>query len=440
MYKHWLRGALAVAMIAGFAGNAGAVGLAGNYHETNGIIINIPQNQPLANCDASSDNARCHFKRQAFFGQGVGRTTAPAIGVPGATSIVGDPRAVGSAFTLPPGFMAQSQTEDAQVLGAVAIYLTTFFTASAPGANRDTNLGLTESAPGYVTPPNTRAFANRVFSVSNVSAFGQNNGLATTDPNYDYRQAINTTVTDTYNAGLERVSVTYSGGNGFSGTAALLLSGGGRLFIGGPNIDALGTPAQAPIIGVNPLASPSGAVQRERNGVGWNYVIGGGQPPGTLKTFGLDPHNPLPGGFCTSTAAPAMPPGCNIVVGFDTNGGPGPFPLPSATSQKHVFAWTTGNITITRQATRMAGAATILDTNTMIGDGHDAVSSFATGLRRNVGLVAGSYSRRTDGTGAQAINAQLSGMNLVFTPEPASAVALLAGVGLLGTMAVRRRR
>ena len=88
----------------------------------------------------------------------------------------------------------------------------------------------------------------------------------------------------------------------------------------------------------------------------------------------------------------------------------------------------------------MAGAATILDTNTLIGDGHDALSSFATGLRRNVGLVAGSYSKRTDGTGAQQMNAQLAGMNLVFTPEPASAVALLAGVGVLGTMAVRRRR
>ena len=88
----------------------------------------------------------------------------------------------------------------------------------------------------------------------------------------------------------------------------------------------------------------------------------------------------------------------------------------------------------------MAGANTIVDTNTMIGNGHDSTSSFATGLRRNVGLVAGSYSKRTDGTGSQQINAQLSGMNLVFTPEPASAAALLAGVGLLGTMAVRRGR
>ena len=440
MFKNWLRGALAVAMIAGFAGNAGAVGLAGNYHETNGIIINIPQNQPLAPCDASADNARCHFKRQAFFGQGAGNTTAPAIGVPGATSIVGDPRAVGSAFTLPPGFMNQTKTQDAQVLGNVAIYLVTSFMASAPRADRTLNGGLTESASGFVGNADTRAFANRAFSVGNLNAFGQNNGLATTDPNYQYRQAINTTITDTFNGGLERVTVTYSGGNGFSGTATLLLDGGGDLFIGGPNIDALGTPAQAPIIGVNPLGDGIAGNPAIRNGAGWNYVVAGGQAPGTLKTYGLDPHNPLPGGFCTSTAAPALPVGCNIVVGFDTNGGPGPFPLPSATSNKHMYAWTTGNITITRQATRMAGAATILDTNTMIGDGHDAVSSFATGLRRNVGLVAGSYSKRTDATGGQQINAQLSGMNLVFTPEPASAVALLAGVGLLGTMAVRRGR
>ena len=79
MFKNWLRGALSVAMIAGFAGTAGAVGLAGNYHETNGIIINIPQNQPLVACDAAAENARCHFKQQAFFGQGAGNTTAPAV-------------------------------------------------------------------------------------------------------------------------------------------------------------------------------------------------------------------------------------------------------------------------------------------------------------------------------------------------------------------------
>lgn len=431
MFKNWLRGALSVAMIAGFAGTAGAVGLAGNYHETNGIIINIPQNQPLVACDAASENARCHFKQQAFFGQGAGNTTAPQAGVIGATSITGDPRALGSPFELPQGFMAQTKTQDAQVLGNVAIYLVTSFMASAPGPDR---------VGGNVA---SRQFEQRAFSVGNLVAHGQNNGLTTADPNYAYRQAVNTTVTDTFNSGLERVTVTYSGGSGFSGTASLLLDGGGDLYIGGPNIDALITiPNAAPIIGLNPLGDGIVGNPVTRNGAGWNYVVTGGQAAGTVKGFGPGlgvTHAILPGGPCTSTAAPALPEGCNIVDGFASNG-VFMFNLPSATSAKHLYAWTTGAVSITRQGTRMAGAATIVDTNTMRGDGHDSVSSFATGLRRNVGLVAGSYSKRTDGTGGQQINAQLSGMNLVFTPEPASAAALLAGVGLLGTMAVRRGR
>ena len=435
MFNNWLRGALSVAMIAGFAGNAGAVGLAGNYHETNGIIINIPQNQPLVDCDAAKENARCHVKKQAYFGQGAANTTAPQAGVMGSTSIAGDPRAVGAAFELPEGFMAQTKTQDAQVLGNVAIYLITSFMASAPGPDR-VDYGGGANA-------DTRQFEQRTFSVGNLNAHGQNNGLTTGDPNYDYRKAVNTTVTDTFNGGLENVTVTYSGGQGFSGTASLLLDGGGDLYIGGPNIDALvGVPSYNPIIALNPLGDGIAGNPVTRNGAGWNYVVTGGQDAGTAKAFGLGvgvTHDIMPAGFCTSTAAPALPEGCNIVTGFASNGVT-MFPLPSATSAKHLYAWTTGTITITRVGTRMAGANTILDTNTMIGNGHDSTSAFATGLRRNVGLVAGSYSKRTDGTGSQQINAQLSGMNLVFTPEPASAAALLAGVGLLGTMAVRRGR
>ncbi|MEM9175530.1 MAG: PEP-CTERM sorting domain-containing protein [Myxococcota bacterium] len=440
MFKNWLRGALSVAMIAGFAGNAGAVGLAGNYHESNGIIINIPQNQPLVDCDASAENARCHAKGQGFFGLTPNiRTSAPARGAQGQTSTPGDARSVGASFTMPPNFMAQFETQDAQVLNNVAIYLITSFMASAPGDQRATNLGLTSMDVGYAPNADTRVFAPRVFSVANLTAHGQNNGLAQTDPNYMYRQAVNTTVTDTFNTGLENVTLTYSGG-GFSGTASLLLDGGGQLFVGGPNIDQLvGNPAFNPIIGRNPLGDGIAGNPQTRNGAGWGFVINGGQAQGTAKAFGLAATTVLPGGFCTSTVAPALPAGCNIVTGFDSTGFT-VFPFPSATSAKHVFAWTTGNVTVTRIGTRMQGGQTIVDTQIMIGDGHDSVSTFATGVRRNVGLVAGSYSKRTDGTGGQQINAQLAGMNLVFTPEPASAVALLAGVGLLGTMAVRRGR
>ena len=293
--------------------------------------------------------------------------------------------------------------------------------------------------PGFVPNPHTRAFAPRTFSTANRSAFGQNNGLATTDSSYRYRQAIETTLSDTFNEGLARVTVSYRGGGGFSGTAGLLLDGSGELFIGGPNIDALGTPAEAPIVGRVPIGDHVSGNPLLWNGAGWDYVVTTVQSPGTLKTFGLDPHDPIPGGLCSSTTAPALPPGCNVVVGFDTNGGPGPFSLPGATAEKHLFPWTTGTVTITVLSVRQFGGGAFLESRTFIGRGHDVTSSFATGPRRNVGLVAGSYSLRTDGMGGEQINAQLAGMNLVFTPEPSSALALLFGIGALGGLAARRR-
>ena len=173
--------------------------------------------------------------------------------------------------------------------------------------------------------------------------------------------------------------------------------------------------------------------------MGWDYVVTTAQDAGTLKTYGLGTHDPLPGGLCTSMTAPALPPGCNVVVGFDTNGGPGPFPLPSATAKRHVFPWTTGTVTITVY-NDLGPQFTFDRTTTIVGRGHDVTSSVATGRRRNVGLVAGSYSIRTDATGGSQINAQLAGMNLVFTPEPSSTLALLAGVGLLCRLVVRRGR
>ena len=61
------------------------------------------------------------------------------------------------------------------------------------------------------------------------------------------------------------------------------------------------------------------------------------------------------------------------------------------------------------------------------------------GVQRNVGLVAGSYTRRLDGVPTLQLNTQLLGVNLKFTPEPGATVALVAGMGLLGLMATRRR-
>ena len=444
MQSRWRNTALVVWLALGFASSAHAVGLAGNYHESSGLVVNLPQNPPAILCDGSADNARCHFKQRKFFGQGSGgRSTAPAIGVPGATSIAGDPRTVGAPFTLPTGFMHQDRNQAAALLKSIGIYLATSFEASAPDAERDRNLGLTAMEPGFVANPDTRVFAPRTFSTANRSAFGQNNGLATTDPNHRFRQAIDTTVT-TYIEGpsgpivYNLVDVTYRGG-GFGGTAGLLLDGRGELYLAGPNIDAIGTPAQAPVIVRDPIGDDVAGNPAIMNGVGWDYVTTTHQPAGSWKTFGLDPHDPLPGGFCTSITWPAQPPGCNVVVGFDTYGGTLPIAWPSVMVERHLFPWTTGTVTITRMLWDGRNF-TIYQTISIQGRGHDVISTTSMGLRRNVGLVAGSYTIRTDANGWKDVDIQLAGMNLVFTPEPSSSVALVVGVALLGGLAARRGR
>ena len=87
MSERWRSASLLALLMLGLATSAEAVGLVGNYHESNGVVLNVPLNPPVVPCDASANNARCHFKQQKFWGQvGSARTEAPAIGVPGATS------------------------------------------------------------------------------------------------------------------------------------------------------------------------------------------------------------------------------------------------------------------------------------------------------------------------------------------------------------------
>ena len=198
-------------------------------------------------------------------------------------------------------------------------------------------------------------------------------------------------------------------------------------------------PALAPVIGTNPIGNPQGR-PAVRNAAGWAYTATNFQNAGLFKGFptptSLAPPI-IPQGLCTQPLPPPTPAGCNRVIGFDTRG-ISIFPLPTANSTKFMFAWTTGTVSLMRAATRQPGS--VLDTITVTGMGYDFTSMTTGGdTIRRIGLVAGSYSYRTDGQGAQTLDHQLAGLNLVMTPEPGATLALLCGMGALGTMVVRRR-
>jgi hypothetical protein len=444
-------------MLMATTSQAQTIGLSGNYHESNGIIVNIPQNPPTAPCDNTLPNARCHFRQQAGLGGAAPPVTeAPQVGNYGAVTIPGTPGdiAVDQSFTIPP--LAFSQMFPVQVgivLNSVTIQLDTTFTAVMPGAVRTFNEGLTSQEPGFAAPVSTRNFANRSFSVTNRPAFGQNNGLTTMDPGYVYRQAIETTVMDTFGQGAERFTMVYTNSEpglppgtpgdvttGFTGTATILLANTGRLYLAGPGIDAVAPPTFRPVIGTNPVGVPTTEL-RLRNAGGWGYTVTGNQAAGLFKGFptptSLAPPI-IPQGLCTVEVPPALPEGCNRVVGFDTRGIT-LAALPTANSTKFMFAWTTGTVSVMREATRQPGSR--LDTLTVTGMGHDFTSMTTGGdTVRRVGLVAGSYTKREDGQGTQNLNHQLAGLNLVLTPEPGATMALISGIGVLGALGIRRRR
>jgi hypothetical protein len=245
---------------------------------------------------------------------------------------------------------------------------------------------------------------------------------------------VNTVVTD--DIGLETVAVNYANpGNptGFGGTMGVLLDGGGRLYLAGPNIDGIFPASLAPIVGTNPVGDTVAGFAI-RNAAGWDYTVTGSQMAGQFKAFPSAPSVPAPA--CAVTPPPS-PAGCNEINGFDTNG----FfvaPLPGATSTKHMFAWTTGTVSIVRTALRNG----IVQTDTVTGRGYDTVGvtpTNGTQPQRNVGLVAGSYTVRTDGQPVTQLNTQLVGLDLKFTPEPGATVALISGLGMLGALAARRR-
>ncbi len=366
----------------------------------------------------------------------VGFDTIPTVGGGGTLANglnVGDP------FKIPTQFMSQMRgVQVAIVLNAAVVQLDTDFTLAMPAAGRNPQ-GNKKAVPGSPETPNGLAVTpvvaaplTRQFSAGNWSAVGngQNNGLIGAAA--ASRLMANSVVTT--DIGQETMTLTYRAGpNQFGGTMGSLVDGIGRLYIVGAFLGEGDFPEIAPFAATNPLGGdpatePNGL--RERNGVGWDYTITGNQRPGRIKA--LQDIGPV----CAVTPPPS-PVGCNEVNDFDTNGFTIAF-FGAATSTKHVFAWTTGTVTVHVTAVRPPNVFI----NTLTGMGYDTIGLTAMGvnLQRNVGLVAGSYTVRTSiDTPETNINIEMIGINLRFAPEPQPTLALLCGLVLLGVLGARRR-
>lgn len=435
------------------------VGMAGEYSEAHGIFVHLPMNPPVVDCAAdsaawtASPFARCPRLAQHFFGttaapprfrapergaHGARLGTAAAATLPGVATPGTRPAGlnVGDPFRIPPGLIRQQRGLQSDIVFNNALReIRTRFTVSMPAAAR-------AKAP----PPNTRVFQANGW-------VGQDDGA--TSP--VVRTAATQTLMHTVDADV--LTLTYAPGpNAFGGTMAALLEGSGRGFA----VRDFGTAGSAPFSLLPLVASaplPTNPPPFEQAGPGWNYTAMAAAAPGYGKGFGIYSQPTIleiVAPSCTGLSPPATPPGCNKINFWSTphpvaastgqnpeaislfNGAPGVhlgFVIPGATSTRHAFAWTTGEVRIRRVTTTVG----ITLTDTVTGRGYDTISTGPGGtLLRNVGLVAGSYVVRTPASGDRRIGLRMAGIDLRFSPEPGMTAGLLTGLLLLCRQARRR--
>lgn len=415
-------GAVALIVMFGTAAQAQFVSMTGSYNERNGVVVNIPQNPPLQVCGAGGNvnappvnDAQCVGVRQTIYSPPVGPRVyvKPNSGVPtrpGVKNTVMGGLAQGDQFTVPTSFFGQTPTATiaGPVVNNAVIWISSAFTGRMPNSQRAVN-----------PPASTRQMRQQGNGPIAGQPLRPTGAPATRNVAMVPKPGSNDTGTVTYKEGPRK----------FGGTMALLLDGQATLYIKTAAFDAFFPSAYTPVLGTQPVGNPT--IQfNTRNAAGWEYAVTGGQPAG--RVFGPTGTTIVP---CATDMFPASPAGCNqvpnpIVAGTLDFGN---F-LPAATSTKVFFPFTTGTITQVINAVRGASGTF---TSTLTAMGYDT-TTMTPGVR-NVGMVAGSYSARLAGTGNELGN-QILGMNLSFTPEPASAVALFAGIGLLGAAAARRRR
>ena len=418
----FLRAALAVAFLVSTAAVAQAqtVAMSGQYGERSGLVVPIPINilegQPPGNkvqCGPDAgvfQIARCPkgHKNSMTPGGGALGYTMPRTGVKvegAGVRIINGGLNVGDPFTIPGvAFKVLARHRYTPVIENASVHqLDTTLTAALPRTNRVVN-----------PPPLTRRMSAMNWSNPN----GGQTGRANADTGFTLPSV-----------GVGAVQLNYTAGpNEFGGTMAALLDGDGRLYLKGFIFgSAAGSPATRPWAGTNGLGDGIQGNLNERNGAGWNYTIMNGQQAGVVKNnVGLAPE--CPGPF-------TLTPGCGLVTDFSGTviGG-----VPPATSTKFMFPWTTG----TAFALKLSSPGGFPNNELLTGMGYDTTSmTGGGGTVRNVGLVAGSYTRRTSPGATGPVTrpgTQMIGIDLQFTPEPGTTVALLGGLGLLGFLARRR--
>ena len=505
--------AAAVAMAA--TASHAQVAMYGQYGESNGIIVNIPQNPLVRNCVppvqpnvypphatiggippllpsnievrvTGNNDARCHSRNTEFAASGRKKASVfnkPQRGVYGFVAGVNGGLNVGDPFTVPPfAFQQQLGKQVGIVLNSAVRQLDTTFIAAMPGTNRASGMqpkikGVQFPDGPYTIRPKAAQIPvpalTRRFSQGNWNnpGNGQNNAANPTtmlNTPFEKRLAANTTH---FNTGLaaEKIRMRYiAGPREFGGTMALLLDGAGILWQAGSGLDF--RPGITAQMRKNAATQPVGDQVpgfRVRNAAGWNIIHDGFQASGKQRAFftgfnAANANTPM-GALRISVPCtfddPPTPAGCNQINGWTTwmvgpatqlqfgAGGKNVLlgtrgtlrVIPKATSRKHAFPLTTGTVSLVRVANRTAFAGGV-QTQTLTGMGYDTTMLAPNGQpQRNVGLVAGSYSVRTDSISGTVINSQMLGVDLRFAPEPAASAALVSGLGLLAVLAYRRR-
>lgn len=412
----WLRFSGCFALVLGGAlmpasVSAQSVAMSGEYGSSDGRTFNFPLNSPRTNC-TQAQNARCHYSERVF--PNLGQTTvdplaepSSGVGVPGAgVRLIDGDLGVGDVFTLPPGaFRQEAGHRFTPIVNDILFrQLDTSFASSMPAASRAVN-----------APAATRIFQPNAW---NAPGNGQTG-----------RAAANTTPISIGTQTGNDITIRYSAGpNAFGGTMAALRDGDGREYFSGPLISGTigGNTSTTPWVGTRPLGDGVPNNPNTQFGAGWNYTRMSAWPGGVLKNLG---GLAAP---CT-TATPPSPAGCGLVTDF-TGFTIGTFPGRNLT--RHVFAWTTGTVEVHLGGTQ--GGVPVNQLLTAMG--YDTTSMTLSGATvRNIGLVAGAFTRRTNvGSPFSQNGHEIIGLDMRFTPEPGATGALLVGMGVLALAGARR--